>query len=67
MKFIQFRVTIDPNAIFWAIERFLGETANYAKESGSMYYDYMHTYNLKLDHFQITHALGGTRQEGHWL
>jgi hypothetical protein len=37
------RVTTDPNAIFWAIEKILGETANYTKGSGSKYYDYMRT------------------------
>jgi hypothetical protein len=57
------RVTTDPNAIFWAIEKFFGETANYANGSGSMYYDYMHTYNPKSHHYQITCALGGTRQD----
>jgi hypothetical protein len=57
------RVTTDPNAIFQAIEKVFGETANYAKESGSMYYDYMRTYNPKLHHYQITCALGGTRQD----
>jgi hypothetical protein len=57
------RVTTDPNAIFWAIEKFVGETANYTKGSGSMYYDYMRTYNSKLHYYQIMRALGGTRQD----
>ncbi len=57
------RVTTDPNAIFWAIEKVFGETANYAKRSGSMYYDYMRTYNPKSYHYQITCALGGTKQD----
>jgi hypothetical protein len=52
------RVTTDPNA-----EKFFGETANYAKGSRSMYYDYMRTYNPNLHNYQITCALGGTRQD----
>ncbi len=28
-----------------------------------MYYDYMCTYNPKAHHYQIAHALGGTRQD----
>ena len=57
------RVTTDPSNIFRAIEKFFGETANYAKGSGSMYYDYMRTYNPKAHHYQIAQALGGTRQD----
>jgi hypothetical protein len=56
-------VTIDPNSIFCAIEKVFGETANYAKGSGSMYYDYMRMYNPKSHHYQITHARRGTRQD----
>ncbi len=57
------RVTTNPNSIFCAIDKFFGETANYAKGSESMYYDYMCTYNPNAHHYQITHALGGTRQD----
>ena len=57
------RVTTDPSNIFRAIEKFFGETANYAKGSGAMYYDYMRTYNTREHHYQIARALGGTRQD----
>ncbi len=57
------QVTTDLSNIFRAIEKFFGETANYAKGLGSMYYDYMHTYNPKAHHYQIARALGGTRQD----
>ena len=57
------RATTDSNSIFRAIEKFFGETANYAKGSGSMYYDYMRTYNPNAYNYQITRALGGTRQD----
>ncbi len=57
------RVTTDPNSIFCAIEKLFGETANFAKGSGSMYYDYMRTYNPNAHHYQIMRALGGTRQD----
>jgi hypothetical protein len=57
------QVTTNSSSIFHAIEKVFGETANYAKGSGSMYYDYMHTYNPKAHHYQIAHALGGTRQD----
>jgi hypothetical protein len=57
------RVTTDPNSIFCTIETFFGETANHAKGSGSMYYDYMRMYNPNAHHYQITHELGGTRQD----
>jgi hypothetical protein len=56
-------VTTNPSNIFCAIEKFFGETTNYTKRSGSMYYDYMHTYNPKAHHYQIARALGGTRQD----
>jgi hypothetical protein len=51
------RVTTDPSNIFRAIEKFFGETANYAKGLGSMYYNYMRTYNPKAHHYQIARAL----------
>jgi hypothetical protein len=57
------RMTTDPSNIFHAIEKFCGDTANYAKGSGSMYCDYMRTYNPKAHHYQIACALGGTRQD----
>ncbi len=56
-------MTTDLSNIFHAIEKFFGETANYAKGSGSMYYGYMLTYNPKAHHYQIARALGGTRQD----
>jgi hypothetical protein len=56
-------VTTGPSNIFHAVEKFFGEIANYAKGSGSMYYGYMSTYNPKARHYQIAHALGGTRQD----
>ncbi len=55
------QVTTDPSNIFRAIEKFFGETANYAKGLGSMYYDYVCTYNPKAHHYQIACVLGGTR------
>jgi hypothetical protein len=55
------RVTTNPSNISHAIEKFYGETANYAKGLGSMYNDYMRTYNPKAHHYQIARALGGTR------
>ncbi len=51
------RVTTDLSNIFRAIEKFFGETANYAKGLGSIYYDYMCTYNPKAHHYQIAGAL----------
>ncbi len=56
-------MTTDLSNIFRAIEKFFEETANYAKGSGSMYYDYMRTYNPKAHHYQIARVLGGTRQD----
>jgi hypothetical protein len=57
------QVTTNPSNIFYVIEKFFGETANYAKGLGSMYYNYMRTYNRKAHHYQIARALGGTRQD----
>jgi hypothetical protein len=57
------QVTTDPSNIFHAIEKCFGETANYAKGLGSMYYNYMRTYNPKAHQYQIACALGGTRQD----
>ena len=56
-----FRVTTNITGILRAIEKYFGETANYAKGSGSMFYDWLRATHPGTYVYPIVCACGGSR------
>ena len=57
------RVTTDIGNLLHAIEKYFGGTANYAKEKGYMFMDYMRRYHPTSYLYPVSRACGGSRQE----
>ena len=49
--------------ILWAVEKYFGETANYAKGKGSMFLDWMRRYHPTAHLYLVVRACGGSRQD----
>ena len=57
------RVGTDIGDILRAIEKYFGESANYMKGRGSIFYDYVRRYHPTSYLYPVSRACGGSRQD----
>ena len=57
------RVNTDVGCVLIAVEKYFGQSANYAKGKGSMFTDWMRRYHPGAYLYPVSRACGGSRQD----